>query len=98
MMKVNTGFVMSCTGTCFSKERKMVKNSTCTCQKLGGVGVASWLCQCVASVFFASLEWCSCFYVDTSDGPDPVSTSAPLILNPKKEDSASATSLIFNHT
>ncbi|KAG5028975.1 hypothetical protein AAZX31_05G100000 [Glycine max] len=97
-MKVNTGFVsMSCTGTCFSKG-KGVKNSSsdaCTCRKLdGGVAIASWLCQSVASAFFASLEWCSCFHVDTIndiDGPpddgDSSSTFAPFILNAEKEDS-----------
>nr|KYP53121.1 hypothetical protein KK1_024943 [Cajanus cajan] len=89
-MKVNPGLGMSCTRTCFSEGSRRVKNSSCTCQKLEGV--ATWLCQSVANVFFASLEWCSCFNVDTNDGYDGDSTTCatPLILNAAKEDSASS--------
>ncbi|CAJ1943043.1 unnamed protein product [Sphenostylis stenocarpa] len=75
-----------------------VKNSSCTCQKLDGVGVvATWLCQSFVSAFFASLECCSCFQLHTTDGPDGGSTSATsLILNAEKDDSA--TSHLLNHT
>jgi len=89
---------MSCTGTRFSRGRGF-KNSPCTCQKLDGVAVAATrLCQSFVSAFFASLEWCSCFYVDTNDdGPDADSTSATsLILSAEKDDSA--TFRFFNQT
>ncbi|WVZ26164.1 hypothetical protein V8G54_004708 [Vigna mungo] len=80
---------MSCTWTRFSKERG-VKNSSRTCEKLDRVGMAAtWLCQSFVSAFLASLEWCSCFLVDTTDGPDADSTSATsLILDAEKDDSA----------
>ncbi|KAL2322868.1 hypothetical protein Fmac_027247 [Flemingia macrophylla] len=70
-MKVNTGFGMiCCRGTWFFKGSRRVKNSACTCQTLKQDGVATWLFQSVSTVFFASLECCSCFHVDTNDGPD----------------------------
>ncbi|RDX70864.1 hypothetical protein CR513_49846, partial [Mucuna pruriens] len=86
-MKVNTGLGlgMGCTKTCFFKGRR-VKNSTCTCQKHDGVGMATWLCQSIVAAFFASLECCSCFYVDTTDATDCDSTSSPLFLNAEKDD------------
>ncbi|KAK7330932.1 hypothetical protein VNO77_25138 [Canavalia gladiata] len=86
---------MSCTGTCFFKGRR-VKNYSCTSKKVDGVGVAGWLRQSIAAAFFASLEWCSCMHVDTTDGPDDHSTSAPLILNAQNQDSASTPILKLN--
>jgi len=65
--------------------------------QLGFGMAATWLCQSFVSAFFASLEWCSCFHVDTTDGPDADSTSATsLILHAEKDDSA--TFRFFNHT
>ncbi|BAT75706.1 hypothetical protein LR48_Vigan01g199500 [Vigna angularis] len=88
---------MSCTWTRFSKERG-VKNSSRTCEKLDRVGMAAtWLCQSFVSAFLSSLEWCSCFLVDTTDGPDADSNSATsLILDAEKDDSA--TFRFFSHT
>ncbi|KAB1214935.1 hypothetical protein CJ030_MR5G024497 [Morella rubra] len=52
-------------------------------------GVAAWLCQSIATVFFASLERCSCFYVDTKDDSDH-SDCSPMILNDGLKESSGA--------
>lgn len=87
-MEVNSGSGMSCLqSTCFSKGKK----SSSTCKKHvddgGTAGVAGWLCQSVAAAFFASLDWCSCIFLHTSDGPEQDSNHAPLIPSAEKKDS-----------
>ncbi|EEF28804.1 conserved hypothetical protein [Ricinus communis] len=44
------------------------------CRKLDGV--ASWLLNGVAAVFFSSLERCYCMYIDTVDDSDDFSRTA----------------------
>ncbi|ESW27800.1 hypothetical protein PHAVU_003G233300 [Phaseolus vulgaris] len=89
---------MSCTRTLFCRGR-WVKNSSCTCEKLDGVAVAAttWVCQSFVSAFFASLEWCSCFNVDTTDGPDSDSTFATSLIRIAEKDD-STTFRFFNQT
>ncbi|KAK7346878.1 hypothetical protein VNO80_21402 [Phaseolus coccineus] len=88
---------MSCTRTRFSRGR-WVKYSSCTCEKLDGVAVAAtWVCQSFVSAFFASLEWCSCFYVDTTDGPDADSTFATSLISIAEKDD-STTFRLFDQT
>lgn len=77
---------MSCTKTCFSKGTK-VKNSSSTCKKHDGVGVAAWVYHSVAATFFASLEWCCCMYIETMDDPEDNSiVQLNLIPYEEKED------------
>ena len=86
----------SCTNLCNYKgkgvERMKASNgSSCyslSCRKLDGA--AAWLCHSLAAAFFASLEWCSCIYVDTIDGPsDPRADNSiglPLLSNSDPQD------------
>lgn len=84
-MEVNSGSSISCIKTCLYKGRRG-KNSSYTCKKHDRVGVAAWLCQTVAAAFFASLDWCSCMYVDTSDdgSEDDSNVHLNLISNSEK--------------
>ncbi|KDP32104.1 hypothetical protein JCGZ_12565 [Jatropha curcas] len=44
-------------------------------------GITSWLLNGVATVFFSSLERCSCFYLDTKDDSDDSDhTRLPLMI------------------
>ncbi|GMY11956.1 CL3702Contig1_01 [Fagus crenata] len=49
------------------------------CRKIDGV--AAWLFQRLATVFFTSLELCSCVYVDTKGDPDDSDNNTQLICN-----------------
>lgn len=61
-----------------SKEVPAVRGQSClpACRKLDGA--ATWLLNSVVSVFFSSLEMCSCINIDTKDDYDD-SKCLPLI-------------------
>ncbi|KAH7566722.1 hypothetical protein ACOSQ2_023683 [Xanthoceras sorbifolium] len=53
---------------------------TAACRKLDGV--AAWLMNSVAAVFFTTLERCSCIYIDTKDDlDDHANNYLPLIFS-----------------
>uniref|UniRef100_A0A2K1XNK2 Uncharacterized protein n=1 Tax=Populus trichocarpa TaxID=3694 RepID=A0A2K1XNK2_POPTR len=83
----NTSISRSCTNWCFCEggrhvvEPKVqppaIPNSRVpACRMLDGV--AAWLINGVATIFFTSLERCSCIYIDTKDDSED-SSHLPLI-------------------
>lgn len=68
----------SCKGSQVEAKVQSPTSHSCVpaCKKLDGV--ATWLINGVATVFFTSLERCSCIIIDTKDGPDD-SIYLPLI-------------------
>ncbi|KAM7251511.1 hypothetical protein ACFE04_023394 [Oxalis oulophora] len=52
------------------------RNCITTCKKLDGV--VAWLFNLVVGTFFASVERCHCFYVDTLDDSEDITAHWPL--------------------
>ncbi|KAF9668437.1 hypothetical protein SADUNF_Sadunf14G0003500 [Salix dunnii] len=80
---MDTAFISrSCTSWCFCKGGSHVvepkvqpprspSSRVPACRMLDGV--ATWLINGVAAIFFTSLERCSCFYIDTKDDSEDYS-------------------------
>ena len=83
---MDTVFITSTRG-CHFKGTPVVKPAAATspicvtaCRKLDGV--AAWLMNGVAAVFFTTLECCSCIYIDTKDDFDDANNNClPLIFS-----------------